>query len=138
MGQGEMQHHTSARESAQLLPAFSIFIFCHCLEPSTMTAHQHSPALPYRQLWDTGAAWSREDDTGERDGGWWVEVSSSTSPLPVEQGETTCTAGMKPHFPLPATTQGVSTVGSHGNESGSQCWPALMLFIRWDTDLLSS
>lgn len=133
-----MQHHTSAREPAQFLPAFSIFIFCHRLEPSTMTSHQHSPALTQGEPWDTGAAWSREDDTGERGGGWWVEVTSSTSPLPMEQGETTCSAGMKPRFPLPAATQGVSTVVPHGNDSGSQCWPALMVFIKWNIDLSSS
>lgn len=73
-----------------------------------MTTLNHSPALPQQGLWDTGAAWSRDEDTGERDGGWWVEVTSSTSPLPMEQGETMCAARMKPHFPLPAAIQGVT------------------------------
>lgn len=92
--------------SSQPFP-FSSFAMCEAFHDDNSPAE---PSSSPEGLWDPGAAWSGEEDTGERDEGWWVEVTSSTSPLPMEQGETMCRAWMKPHFPLPAATQGVSTV----------------------------
>lgn len=60
MGQREMQHHTSARDSAQFLPTFSIFIICRRLKPSALTTLNHHRALSQWELWETGAAWSQE------------------------------------------------------------------------------
>ena len=124
MGQCEMQHHTSARESAWFLPAFSIFIICRRLKPSALTTHNHNRARSQWELWEIGAAWSQEgEDAGDRDSAGWV--GEVTSPLPMGQGETMRRAVTKPYFSLPVVTQGViwcaALLVSHGNASGSQC-----------------
>lgn len=133
-----MQHRTSARDSAQFLPTFSIFIICHRLKPSALTTRNHNRALSQWELWEIGAAWSQEKTrvTGSV-GHWWV--GEVTSPLPIAQGETPRMAGTKPHFSLPVVTQGVIWCAALlVLASRSQCWPILTVFNRWLHRLLLS
>jgi len=110
-----------------------MFIICYPSKTSALKTRSHNQALSLWELWDIGAVWSQEgDDTGDRDGGWWL--GDVRSHLPVGQDETMQMAVMKPHFSLPVVTLRViwcaALLVSHGNASGSLCQPILTVFSQ--------
>lgn len=117
-----MQHHSSVRESAQSFPAFSIFIMA-----MVWTFHDDSsPAKPSSSPEGALGHWgccSQEEDTGERDGGWWVEVTSSAHGAGWDHVPRWNEASFSP-------SRYNSRCAPHRNDSGSQCWPAFMVSIR--------
>lgn len=119
-----------------------------CPVPSSLFHFHHLPSLetfcpnnsqPQPSSFSVGAGgdWGCLDSGGRRCRWqrWWVLGGRSHLPSIYGQGETMRPAVMKPYFSLPVVTQGViqcaELLVSHGNASGSQCWPILTVFSQW-------
>lgn len=136
-----MQHHISVREPAQFLPAFSILIICHRLKPSMMRTTTTVQLFPRGSPGTLGLPGvGRKTQVRGMEGGGW---KSHPPPLFCLWSRVKPRVQLEWSLIFPFQQQlkvwpSVSMVVSHRNDSGSQCWAALMVFIQWNMDLLSS